>query len=307
MYSIGEISKIVKISIDALRHYDEIGLLKPCFIEKSNGYRYYSEEQIKDLLFIIEFKQYGFSLDAIKELMHCEDKEHIQEAYETRLLLLSKEFANLQRSIDLLHKKINALKNINVPERDRPTVLIVDDVAFMRQILQHILEQNGYKVIGSACNGKEGIERYFEVKPKLVIMNIEMEEMNGVEATKAIKNRDPQAKIVICSSKSLFSVALECIKAGANDFIVKPFMGDYLLETIEKNISMKAKFIERSVMAMEKNQELRNAISGVRLKQEMINKVFDFCRHDCPDLGKAAYDFFSLIEPGYETAGEEYE
>jgi DNA-binding transcriptional MerR regulator len=61
MYTIGELSKIVKISIDALRYYDEIGLLKPYHIDTSNRYRYYSAEQVNEIIIIMEWKQYGYN------------------------------------------------------------------------------------------------------------------------------------------------------------------------------------------------------------------------------------------------------
>jgi len=79
MYTIGEISKIVKISIDALRHYDEIGLLKPHFFDPSSRYRYYTADQVNEVFMIMEWKQYGFSLDAIRELMKCSDHARLRD------------------------------------------------------------------------------------------------------------------------------------------------------------------------------------------------------------------------------------
>jgi DNA-binding transcriptional MerR regulator len=88
VYTIGEISKIVKTSVDALRYYDEISLLKPIHVEESNRYRYYSKEQVSQLLLIIELRQYGFSLDTIRELLHNGvylEKERLKLALNVRL------------------------------------------------------------------------------------------------------------------------------------------------------------------------------------------------------------------------------
>lgn len=99
MYTVGELSKIVRISIDTLRYYDEIGLLKPCRVDARSRYRYYSAEQVNEMLAIMEWKQYGFSLDAIGELLHCADGERLLNACETKLQQLAAERAGIERSI----------------------------------------------------------------------------------------------------------------------------------------------------------------------------------------------------------------
>jgi two-component system chemotaxis response regulator CheY len=113
-------------------------------------------------------------------------------------------------------------------------ILIVDDAAFMRVMIKGILEKSGYNVIGEGENGKIAVEKYEELKPDLVIMDITMPELDGIGAVKAIKANDPKANIIMCSAMGQQSMVVESLKAGAKDFIVKPFKGDRLIEAVEK-------------------------------------------------------------------------
>lgn len=113
-------------------------------------------------------------------------------------------------------------------------ILIVDDAAFMRMKIKDILTKNGYKVVGEAENGIKAIERYKEVNPDLVIMDITMPEMDGIQAVKTIKEVDKNAKIIMCSAMGQQAVVIDSIKAGALDFIVKPFQDGRILEAVRK-------------------------------------------------------------------------
>ena len=113
-------------------------------------------------------------------------------------------------------------------------VLIVDDAAFMRMMLKDILVKNGYEVVGEAENGQRGVERYFELLPDVVTMDITMPEMNGIEAVRKIKEKDPNARVVMCSAMGQQAMVIEAIQAGAKDFIVKPFQADRVLEALRK-------------------------------------------------------------------------
>ncbi len=115
-------------------------------------------------------------------------------------------------------------------------ILLVDDAAFMRMMLKDILVKNGYNVIGEAENGAKALEKYKELKPSLVIMDITMPEMDGIQAAKAIKADDSNALIIMCSAMGQQAMVIESIQAGARDFIVKPFQPDRVLEAVKKVI-----------------------------------------------------------------------
>ena len=113
-------------------------------------------------------------------------------------------------------------------------VLIVDDAAFMRMMLKDILNKNGYDVCGEACNGNEALEKYKELMPDLVTLDITMPEKDGISALKDIRAFDSNAKCVMCSAMGQQAMVIEAIQSGAKDFIVKPFQADRVLESIRK-------------------------------------------------------------------------
>lgn len=113
-------------------------------------------------------------------------------------------------------------------------ILICDDAAFMRMMIRDILTKNGYNVAGEAENGVKAVEKYTEVKPDLVLMDITMPEMDGIQALKKIKSLDPSATIIMCSAMGQQAMVIESIQAGAKDFIVKPFQADRVLEAVKK-------------------------------------------------------------------------
>jgi two-component system chemotaxis response regulator CheY len=113
-------------------------------------------------------------------------------------------------------------------------ILIVDDAAFMRMMIKDILTKNNFEVVGEAADGVQAIEKYFDLKPDLVTMDITMPEMDGIAALKAIKVKDPSAKIIMCSAMGQQAMVIDAIQAGAKDFIVKPFQADRVVEAIEK-------------------------------------------------------------------------
>lgn len=115
-------------------------------------------------------------------------------------------------------------------------VLIVDDAAFMRMMIKDILTKNGYNIAAEAENGKIAIEKYNEVKPDLVLMDITMPEMDGIQALKGIKTIDPNASVIMCSAMGQQAMVIEAIQSGAKDFIVKPFQAERVLEAVKKVI-----------------------------------------------------------------------
>ncbi|ABS60547.1 MULTISPECIES: chemotaxis protein CheY [Fervidobacterium] len=113
-------------------------------------------------------------------------------------------------------------------------VLVVDDAAFMRMMLKDILTKAGHEVVGEAANGVEAVEKYKELKPDVVTMDITMPEMNGIDAIKEIKKFDPNATVIVCSAMGQQAMVIEAIQAGAKDFIVKPFQAARVIEAIQK-------------------------------------------------------------------------
>ena len=113
-------------------------------------------------------------------------------------------------------------------------ILLVDDAAFMRMMIKDILTKNGYNVVGEAENGAKAIEKYNETKPDLVLMDITMPEMDGIQALKKIKESDPKAMVIMCSAMGQQAMVIESIQSGAKDFIVKPFQADRVLEAVKK-------------------------------------------------------------------------
>ena len=113
-------------------------------------------------------------------------------------------------------------------------ILLVDDAAFMRMMLKDILTKNGYNVVGEAENGVQAVEKYKELKPNLVVMDITTPEMDGIQAARAIKAEDANALIIMCSAMGQQAMVVEAIQAGAKDFIVKPFQPDRVLEAVKK-------------------------------------------------------------------------
>ena len=102
-------------------------------------------------------------------------------------------------------------------------ILVVDDAAFMRMMIKDILTKNGYNIAGEAENGEVAIAKYKELKPDLVLMDITMPNVDGIQALKQIKANDPGAMVIMCSAMGQQAMVIESIQSGARDFIVKPF------------------------------------------------------------------------------------
>jgi two-component system chemotaxis response regulator CheY len=116
-------------------------------------------------------------------------------------------------------------------------ILLVDDASFMRMMLKNILVGAGYDVVGEGENGAKGIDLYKSLKPDLVIMDIIMPEMGGIDAVREIVKSNPSAKVLMCSSMGQQSLVVEAIQAGAKDFIVKPFQPSNVLEAVKKTLN----------------------------------------------------------------------
>ena len=115
-------------------------------------------------------------------------------------------------------------------------ILICDDAMIMRVLLKDILTKNGYNVVGEAQNGRMAAEKYRELKPDLVLMDITMPEVDGIQAVRNICSEFPDANVILCSAMGQEIMVMDAIKAGAKDFIVKPFQASKVIASIRKII-----------------------------------------------------------------------
>jgi two-component system chemotaxis response regulator CheY len=113
-------------------------------------------------------------------------------------------------------------------------ILIADDLSFMRMIQKEILGERGYNVAGEASDGIQAVEKYKSLRPDLVVLDITMPNMNGLEAMRKIFEFDPKARIIMCSALGQQNLIVDAIKAGVKDFIVKPFKPERILSAIGK-------------------------------------------------------------------------
>lgn len=113
-------------------------------------------------------------------------------------------------------------------------VLICDDAVFMRTMLGDILQQAGFEIVGEAETGAQAVERYQELHPDLVTMDIVMPDMGGIDAVREITRKDPAARVLMCSAMGQQALVVEAIQAGAKDFVVKPFQPSRVLEAVQR-------------------------------------------------------------------------
>ena len=113
-------------------------------------------------------------------------------------------------------------------------VLIADDASFMRQMIRDIIEPEGFEVVGEASDGVEVVEKFKELHPDLVMMDIVMPKRSGIDAVKGIVAMDPTARVVMCSALGQETLVMEAIQSGAKDFIVKPFKPESVVVTLRK-------------------------------------------------------------------------
>jgi two-component system chemotaxis response regulator CheY len=116
-------------------------------------------------------------------------------------------------------------------------ILVVDDAAFMRKMVSDTLTKGGHDVVGEAGNGNEAVTRFQELKPELMTLDITMPEKDGLTALREIIAIDPDARVIMCSALGQESKVLESIKAGARDFVVKPFQAERVLEAVGKALA----------------------------------------------------------------------
>lgn len=113
-------------------------------------------------------------------------------------------------------------------------ILIADDAMFMRNALKVMLEKNGFEVVGMVDNGNDAVELAKRLKPDIITLDITMPGLNGIDALKEIKATNPNVTVVMLTAVSGDMAIRECIENGANNFVVKPFREEKLLEILLK-------------------------------------------------------------------------
>ena len=166
-------------------------------------------------------------------------------------------------------------------------ILIVDDTKFLRLMLTDILTKSGYEVVGQAENGRIGVDLYRELRPDLVIMDITMPEMDGITALKEIRGINPHSVILICSAMSQRDLISKALKAGANQYVMKPFEPERVNEVIEEVMPLirnaqeltkkeqeeKEAAIERAALEQQQALEKREALERAAREAEQAVSV----------------------------------
>ncbi|MBE5861113.1 MAG: response regulator [Butyrivibrio sp.] len=116
----------------------------------------------------------------------------------------------------------------------RKRILIADDTAFFREMLRNILKQSDYEIVGEATTGEQAVKMYEEKKPDLVILDINMPVMNGIDALTEIMTAHPDANVIMCSDQKQEPMIVIALKRGAKDFVIKPFLSTDVYHAIDK-------------------------------------------------------------------------
>lgn len=113
-------------------------------------------------------------------------------------------------------------------------ILIADDTNFMRQMLKSALDPEKYQIVGEALTGVDAVEQYKEKKPDLLILDINMPKMNGIDALTEVMEYDPKANVIMCSDQKYENMIMLALKKGAKDFVVKPFTSSDVIKAVKK-------------------------------------------------------------------------
>ena len=118
-------------------------------------------------------------------------------------------------------------------------VLIVDDSRTSRRILRNILTENGHEVVGEAENGQIGYEKYIELSPDIITLDITMPVLDGLGSLKKIMAYDEKAHVIMITAAGQKNKMVDAIKLGANEFIQKPFEPEQILSVIQRRLSLR--------------------------------------------------------------------
>lgn len=117
-------------------------------------------------------------------------------------------------------------------------ILVCDDSAFMRMMLKKVLVEQGHEIAGEAGDGLEAVAQYERLQPDLVTMDITMPKVDGIEAVRRIHEENPLARIVMVTALGQKAIITDALRAGAADFIVKPFDPEKVATIVKKVLAM---------------------------------------------------------------------
>lgn len=164
---------------------------------------------------------------------------------------------------------------------NQKTILLIDDDASLRRVLAHHLTEAGYQVL-TAANGKEGLEVFTENQVEMVITDIQMPELNGLELMQRISVMSPDVVVLVITAHGSIETAVEAMKLGAYDYITKPFNREELLLTVAKGLEHTALVRENRSLKrfIESRFSLDNIIGNSNAMQRVFNLVEKVARTD---------------------------
>jgi two-component system, chemotaxis family, chemotaxis protein CheY len=112
-------------------------------------------------------------------------------------------------------------------------LLVVDDAMIIRELIKEAATEAGFEVVGEAANGRDAVERFGELRPDVVTLDLVMPQFNGLYALEGILAIDPSARVIVVSALEQTTILKEAFRKGASDFITKPFDKKLLVATIE--------------------------------------------------------------------------
>lgn len=118
-------------------------------------------------------------------------------------------------------------------------LLVTDDAEIMREIIKDAATSAGWEVVGTATNGQEAIDKYKELRPDVVTLDLVMPEFDGLHALRGILGFDPNATVLVVSALDQRNVLKEAFKTGATDFLVKPFDRNQLVSALNTHADKK--------------------------------------------------------------------
>ena len=152
----------------------------------------------------------------------------------------------------------NQRSSNKVPEINRNGILIVDDSRFSRNILKDILKNEGYFVVGEASDGLEAVEMTKQKKPEYIFMDVEMPKLDGLGAIPRILEIDSGVHIIMCTALGQKNIMVEAAKAGAKDFVIKPYTKDNIISVLDVIVKAKQKDAQATQSGGKHSEENKN-------------------------------------------------